>query len=69
MQHLRTKHIDISYHFIRDLVDIRIVFLEYVPTDHRLADLFTKPLDVSQIEFLCSVIGVCDHFQVVTDVA
>lgn len=48
------------YHFIYDLVDTKIVSLEYVPTDNQLADLFTKLLDVSQFKFLRFAIGVCD---------
>lgn len=52
--------IDIKYHFIHDLVDTKIVSLEYVPSDHQLADLLNKPLDVSRFEYLCSFIGVCD---------
>ena len=29
VQHSKTKHIEIRYHFIRDLVDRKIVSLEY----------------------------------------
>lgn len=60
VHHSWTKHIGIKYHFIRNLVDTKIVYLEYVPTDHQLADLFTKQLDVSQFEYIYSTIGVCD---------
>ena len=34
VQHSKTKHIEIRYHFIRDLVERKIVFLEYIPTEH-----------------------------------
>lgn len=33
VQHFRTKHIDIRYHFIRELVDKKVIILEYVSTD------------------------------------
>ena len=33
VQHSKTKHIDIRYHFIRDLVERKIVCLEYIPTE------------------------------------
>ena len=33
VQHSKTKHIEIRYHFIRDLVERKIVFLEYIPTE------------------------------------
>ena len=58
VQHSKTKHIELRYHFIRDLVDKKIVVLEYIPTDHQNADIFTKPLDGSKFETLRQVIGV-----------
>ena len=58
VQHFKTKHIEIRYHFIRDLVEKRIVSLEYIPTKHQNADIFTKPLDRSKFETLHQVIDV-----------
>ena len=34
VQHSKTKHIEIRYHFIRDLVERKIVALKYIPTKH-----------------------------------
>jgi hypothetical protein len=59
-QHSRTKHIDIRHHFIRDLVESRIVSLSFLLTDNQLADILTKPLDGSKFESLRKAIGVCD---------
>ena len=39
----RCKHIDIKYHFIREVVNSGKVILEYLPTDEMTADLMTKP--------------------------
>ena len=58
VQHSKTKHIEIMYHFIRDLVEKKIVCLEYIPTEQQNADIFTKPLDRSKFETLRQVIGV-----------
>ena len=58
VQHSKTKHIEIRYHFIRDLVERKIVCLEYILTERQNADIFTKPLDRSKFETLCQVIGV-----------
>ena len=33
IQHFKTKHLEIRYHFIRDLVERKIVSLEYIPTE------------------------------------
>ena len=58
VQHSKTKHIEIRYHFIRDLVERKVVALEYISTEHQNADIFTKPLDRSKFESICQVIGV-----------
>ena len=38
----KTKHIDIRYHFILEVVKIKEVTLEYCPTIDMLADVLTK---------------------------
>ena len=58
VQHSKTKHIEVRYHFIRDLVERKIVCLEYIPTERQNADVFTKPLDRSKFETLRQVICV-----------
>jgi hypothetical protein len=47
--HSRTKHIDIRHHFIRDLVEDKLIHVTYLPSNRNLADIFTKPLD--QLKF------------------
>jgi hypothetical protein len=42
--HDRSKHIELKYHFIRDCVETKKIELEFVVTEHQLADMFTKPL-------------------------
>jgi len=44
VNHQRSKHIDIRYHFIRDEVEKGNVNLFYVPTQQNPADIFTKPV-------------------------
>ena len=58
VQHSKTKHIEIRYHFIRDLVKRKIVCLEYISTKRQNADIFAKPFDRSKFETLRQVIGV-----------
>ena len=50
VQHSKSKHIEISYHFIRDLVEERVVCLKFIHTDNQKADIFTKPLDGPRFE-------------------
>ncbi|KAJ9566357.1 hypothetical protein OSB04_002323 [Centaurea solstitialis] len=52
VQHSRTKHIDIRYHFIKDHVEKGNVELYFVESDYQLADLFTKPFDEKRHFFL-----------------
>lgn len=58
VQHSKSKHIEIRYHFIRDLVEERVVCLEFIHTDNQKADIFTKPLDGLWFESLRKTIGV-----------
>ena len=44
--HDRPKHIDIQYHFARELIGAGRIFLNYVPTVEMLAGLLTKSLPV-----------------------
>lgn len=42
--HERSKHIDICYHFIRDLAEKKKLNITYIPTGDMVADGMTKPL-------------------------
>jgi hypothetical protein len=58
VQHSRTKHIDIRYHFIRELVEEQTLVLEHIVTDQQKADILTKALDSLRFENLRQSIGV-----------
>ena len=59
VQHSRTKHIDIRHHYIRDLVEDKVITLEHVATKEQVADIFTKALDANQFEKLRGKLGIC----------
>ena len=61
VQHSRTKHIDIRYHFIREHVMNGIVELHFVPSEKQLADIFTKPLDESTFSRLVSELDMLNY--------
>ena len=42
--HSRSKHIDVQYHYVRELVQQGLIEVEYIPTADMAADILTKPL-------------------------
>nr|GEV81264.1 hypothetical protein [Tanacetum cinerariifolium] len=57
VQHSRTKHIDVRYHFIKENVKKGIVELFFVRTEYQLADLFTKALLEEMFKYLVRRLG------------
>ncbi|GKA20646.1 hypothetical protein Tco_0700635 [Tanacetum coccineum] len=52
VQHSRSKHVDIRFHFIKEHVENWVIELYFVNTEYQLADIFTKALARERIEFL-----------------
>ncbi|GJS16319.1 retrovirus-related pol polyprotein from transposon TNT 1-94 [Tanacetum coccineum] len=57
VQHSRSKHIDIKFHFIKEHVENGVIELYFVNTEYQLADIFTKALARERIEFLINKLG------------
>ncbi|GJZ97206.1 retrovirus-related pol polyprotein from transposon TNT 1-94 [Tanacetum coccineum] len=57
VQHSRSKHIDIRFHFIKEHVENGVIELYFVNTEYQLADIFTKALGQERIEFLINKLG------------
>ncbi|KAK2972739.1 hypothetical protein RJ640_019387 [Escallonia rubra] len=57
IQHSRTKHIEIKHHFIHDHVQKGDIVLDFVDTNHQLANIFTKPLDSKRFTVLIRELG------------
>jgi histone deacetylase 1/2 len=53
--HARTKHIEVDFHFVRERVARRLLDIEYISTKDQVADGFTKPLPVRQLEMLRTI--------------
>jgi hypothetical protein len=58
--HERSKHIDISYHHIRDLEERNKLKITYVPTAEMVADGFTKPLEKIAFAKFKGMLGLVD---------
>ncbi|GJZ33010.1 hypothetical protein Tco_0578446 [Tanacetum coccineum] len=57
VQHSRSKHIDIRFHFIKEHVENGVIELYFFNTEYQLADIFTKALARERIEFLINKLG------------
>ena len=58
--HGKSKHIDVKFHFLRDLVNNGIIKLNYCASENQIADIMTKPLKLEQFEKLRGMLGVTD---------
>jgi hypothetical protein len=52
----KTKHLDICYFYVKDLLDRGIVQVQHCVSDDVIADLFTKPLQGSKFQMLHGII-------------
>jgi hypothetical protein len=60
VEHSRTKHINIRYHFLRDHQQRGDIEIAYVNTKDQLVDIFTKPLDKKTFSKLRNVLNILD---------
>jgi hypothetical protein len=56
--HLKTKHIGVQYHFVRDIVESNKVLLEKVDTLENIADSLTKTVSVVMFSWCREVMGI-----------
>nr|GEZ19034.1 retrovirus-related Pol polyprotein from transposon TNT 1-94 [Tanacetum cinerariifolium] len=57
VQHSRTKHIAVRYHFIKEHMEKGTIELYFVKTDYQLADIFTKALPTDRFNYLVRRLG------------
>jgi hypothetical protein len=62
VEHSRTKHIDIRYHFLRDHQQKGDIEIAYVNTQNQLVDIFTKPLDEKTFSKLRNELNILDSW-------
>ena len=60
VMHGRSKHIDVRYHFLRNLTKAGAIELVQCRSEDQSADMMTKPLKVDVFHKLRRALGVCD---------
>ncbi|XP_058746032.1 uncharacterized mitochondrial protein AtMg00810-like [Vicia villosa] len=60
VMHGRSKHIDVRYHFLRELSRDEIVELKHCKSEEQLADIMTKVLKLETFCRLREGLGMCD---------
>ena len=58
VMHIKTKHIVIKYHYLRELIQDKEVKMEYVNSKEQIVDIFTKTLPKDAHEYLRGKLGV-----------
>jgi hypothetical protein len=58
--HVRTKHIEVHYHFIRKKIIAREINLIHVSTEDQVVDVFTKALGTDKLKKFRKMLGVLE---------
>jgi hypothetical protein len=61
VSHDKSKHVEIKCHYIRDIVQRKVILVHYLPTNEQITDVLTKPLAKSKFEYLCDKLGVVEN--------
>jgi hypothetical protein len=56
--HDRSRHIEIRYHYIHDMVQRGALKLQYISMDERVAEVLTKPLSHIKFEYFRDKLGI-----------
>ena len=57
--HSRTKHIDVRFHFVREIIDEGDILLKKIGTAYNLADMMTKPIPLHKFKHCLILTSIC----------
>jgi len=60
----RTKHLDIRYFYVQDLLNRGVIKIDHCKTEFMIADFFTKPLQGRRFQILRDIILNRDNISV-----
>ena len=56
--HARTKHIDVRYHFVREILEEEEIVIRKVPTSENPADMLTKVVTRAKFEHCLDLVNI-----------
>ena len=60
VHHDTTKHVEMRYHYVRDMVQRRAMELQFVPTDEQVVDVLMKSLVQGKFKGFQKMLGIVD---------
>jgi len=60
VDHAKTKHIELHYHFIREKILAKEIDLIHVSTEYEVDDIFTKALGTDKLKKFRQMLGVLE---------
>lgn len=58
--HGRNKHIDVGFHFFKNLSEEGVISLVHCASADQIADIMTKSLKANAFQKLRTLLGICD---------
>jgi hypothetical protein len=57
----RSKHIEMRYHYVRNMVQKNILSIQYISTTKQTADILTKSLSLTKFVYFRDKLGVAER--------